>query len=259
MNVELRQASNIVLGARKALFEDPKVTFELGEKAAVHFLFAPRWAFLKPLEVHSVYEWFTVCLRRGLRDIQLLVPTGTEQKHLLGFANMSQAAIVCFWKNGKQTCFCPVWRFDRKGEQWHVFYSEQRLDQRSFSMPEVSDQREEFQQVLLQIGDLAEEIGFPYFAKIFRSAREALCDSANVPSDYISGQVPEAFRGLYYAVDTADVFGAMGSWNDSPPCYAQDQGLQKEYEELSNRLLVQLRRNLMYVTNQCWQRNGTET
>jgi len=47
----------------------------------------------------------------------------------------------------------------------------------------------------------------------------------------------------------------MGSWNDSPLYYAHQKGLDKEYNELSNELLVQLRYHLMYVANECWKRN----
>lgn len=257
MNVEIQQASNIVISARKALFGKPEVDFALGENVSgVHFLFAPKCFLFKPLEIHSVYEWFTVCLRRELKDIKFLVPAHTEQKHLLGFANTSQCAIVCFWKRGRVSCFCPVWRYNRKQEGWHVFYSEHPMDTDTFEMPEFSDHTEDFRQVLLEIGKLAEDIEFPYFAKIFRDAYGALCDCANVPEDYLPERLPESLRGIYYAVDKADVFGAMGSWNDSPPYYAQDKGLGKEYDELSGRLLVQLRHHLMYVANECWKKTG---
>jgi len=28
----------------------------------------------------------------------------------------------------------------------------------------------------------------------------------------------------------------MGSWNDSPPCYAAEKGLESEYQNLSSEL-----------------------
>jgi hypothetical protein len=184
MNVEMQQASNIVISARKALFENPEVVFNLGENiAAVHFLFAPRCVLLKPRETHSVYDWFTICLRWGLKDIKFLVPTDTEQKHLLGFANTSQSAIVCFWKRGKVSCFCPVWRYNRKQEGWHVFYSEHPMDKDTFEMPVFSNQSDDFKEILLEIGKFAAEIEFPYFANVFHNAYEALCDPEKIPED----------------------------------------------------------------------------
>ena len=82
-----------------------------------------------------------------------------------------------------------------------------------------------------------------------------MCDSADIEDDNIPKQLPNDFKSIYYAADKADVFGAMGSWNDSPPYYAHYKGLDKEYNDLSNRLLVQLRYHLMYVTNECWKRH----
>lgn len=38
---------------------------------------------------------------------------------------------------------------------------------------------------------------------------------------------------MFEAASIADVFGAMGSWNDSPPIYGSQKGLDKEYETLS--------------------------
>lgn len=38
----------------------------------------------------------------------------------------------------------------------------------------------------------------------------------------------------------------------NPPYYAQEKGLQKEYNSLSNKLLEQLRYNLLYVVNEGW-------
>ena len=59
---------------------------------------------------------------------------------------------------------------------------------------------------------------------------------------------------LAMLANRSDVFGAMGSWNDSPPCYAHEMGLDKEYNSLSDRLLQQIRYHLMYVTNECWKK-----
>ncbi len=42
---------------------------------------------------------------------------------------------------------------------------------------------------------------------------------------------------LFCAAHAADVFGAMGLWNNSLPYMAHEKGLDMEYEELSARLL----------------------
>lgn len=248
--------SNIVISARKALFENTGIDFTLSKYVlSVQFIFASKFLFCKSVKANSVCEWFDICLQRGLKDIKFIIPTNTEHKHLLGFANTSQCSIVCFWKNGNISCFFPTWVFDRKKEVWKINYSEQRIKKNKIiENLYFSNQTDEFKKILLDIGKFAADIEFPYFSDVFHNAYASLCDSANVEDDNIPEQLPDDFKTIYFAVDKADVFGAMGSWNDSPPCYAHEKGLEKEYNELSNRLLVQLRYHLMYVTNACWKR-----
>ena len=117
--------------------------------------------------------------------------------------------------------------------------------------PSFENRTEEFKQVLLNIEDLAKRIGFKNFASIFHKAYEALCDNLYGEDPVLPINLSEEFRGIYLSVMMADVFGAMESWNDSPPYYAHEEGLDKEYNELSDQLLEQLRYNLMYVVNEC--------
>ncbi|RRD38069.1 hypothetical protein EII28_02735 [Fusobacterium nucleatum] len=42
----------------------------------------------------------------------------------------------------------------------------------------------------------------------------------------------------------------MGSWNDSPPYYACEKGLENNYKNLSNELLTQIRLALLYSVNE---------
>ncbi|MDE6733763.1 MAG: hypothetical protein K2J77_12930 [Oscillospiraceae bacterium] len=63
-------------------------------------------------------------------------------------------------------------------------------------------------------------------------------------------KIPERNLRLFYAADTADLFGAMGSWNDSPPFMAHEKGLDKEYDELSARLLKNIRLAVLYAVNE---------
>ena len=49
-------------------------------------------------------------------------------------------------------------------------------------------------------------------------------------------ELPEINKRLFYVSDISDVFGAMGSWNDSLPCYAAEKGLESEYQNLSSEL-----------------------
>lgn len=47
-----------------------------------------------------------------------------------------------------------------------------------------------------------------------------------------------------------DIFGAVGSWNDIPPYQAQERGLTKAYELLSDGLLKQINLAVFFVVNE---------
>lgn len=256
MNGEIEQMSSIVCCARKALYNNEDIDFAPSRGGlSIKFVFSPKIPIWKSTEAKSVQKWYDICKKRGMCDIKFMIPTATEHRHLLGFANTSQGAIVCFWKNGKVSYFAPVWDFDNKHNGWIVIYREQSgiaIPKEEFT---YSDKTEEFKSVLLDIGAFAKKIGFPYFSDVLHKAYDGMCNFAKIDEHRVPNHIPNEFKGIYYAVDTADVFGAMMSWNDSPPCYAEKMGLEKEYNNLSDRLLKQLRYHLMYVTNQCWQKD----
>ena len=254
MNGEIEQMSGIVCCARKALYANKDIEFKSSKYVlSIKFVFSSPFILWRTTEAHSVGAWYNICQNRGLRDIKFLVPAETNQRHLLGFANTSQGAIVCFWKNGKASYFVPVWDFDSKHNGWNVCYREQRNITISKDVLSYSNKIEEFKSVLIDIGSFAEKIGFPYFSDVFHKAYEGLCDFGKIDEHNVPEYIPNELKGIYYAVETADVFGAMGSWNDSPPCYAEQMGLGEEYNKLSERLFKQLRYHLMHITNQCWQ------
>ena len=76
MNGEIQQASNIVISARKALFENEKIDFTPSKHTlSIQFIFARKLLFYKSVQANSVCEWFDVCLQRGLKDIKFVIPT----------------------------------------------------------------------------------------------------------------------------------------------------------------------------------------
>ncbi len=255
MNGEMAQMSKIVMSARKALFNNDEIDFVLDKYVlSVKFLFTSRGKIIRKCEeCNSVRGWFNICKKRNIDDIKFIVPTAVEDRYELGFANSSQGSIVCFWKKGEVTYFSPVWEFDRENHGWNIVYEEHIWKEAPEGKPSFVNRSEEFKTVLLDIEKLAANIEFKNFADIFHRAYEALCEYSFIEDNNMPVHLPNEFRGIYYAVMTADVFGAMGSWNDSPPYYAEEKGLGKEYNELSNKLLAQLRYNLMYVVNECWK------
>ena len=257
MNAEIQQVSSLVISARKALFDNTEIDFTPNTNVqSIRFLFTPKFLFFKSVNANSVCDWFNICLRRGLKDIKFILPINKENKHLLGFANTSRCAIICYWKNGSISSFHPIWEFDQEKGGCNIIYTEHRVKKNSVTKNlKFSDQTDEFKQTLLDIKKFAIEIEHTCFSDVFHDAYLSLCGEKSIGDDSVPKQIPSEFKNIYYAVDKADVFGAMGSWNDSPPFNAHYKGLDKEYDELSNRLLIQLRYHLIYVTNECWKKD----
>lgn len=254
MNSEIQQVSSIVISARKALFEKKPIDFTpVKHIRSIQFVFAPRSWFGVSTKAKSVAAWFDLCRKRGLKDVKFIVPSGRKNRHLLGFANTSQCVIVCCWENGKTSHFCPFWEYDAAKEGWRVVYNEQYVAYNAFENLQFTEKTDEFKDILLKISDFAAQLGFSYYANTFADAYKALNRSGCVEGENIPAGLPDGFKPIYYAVEKADVFGGMMSWNDSPPCIAEGKGRGREYEELSNELLVQIRYHLMYVTNECWK------
>lgn len=256
MNGALEHLCCIVCSARKALWEQSKIFFVPNSHIrSINFLFAAKFPFRKPVTARSVEDWFSLCKKRGLQDIKLLLPTSVKDRKLLGFVNNTQGLIVCYWKNKKTSCFYPVWDYDHQRKGWNILYTERRENQFPDDMWHFPCKTDAFQRVLSEIGEFAARIGFPYYSEIFHKAQEELY--GNNPTEIFSVPpcLPAKFQGIYHAVATADVFGAMGSWNDSPPYAAQKMGLEEEYNALSDQLFAQLRYQLMYITNECWKRS----
>lgn len=251
MNGEIQQASNIVISARKALREYSTIDFALEKYVlSIQFSFATRF-FCKSIKTNSVSEWFNICIKRNLQDIKIFLPIRAANKDLLGFVNTSQVAIICYWKNGRASCFYPMWEFDPNNNGWKITYTEKFVKNDPLKDIQFTSQTNKFKQTLLDIEKLATEIDEPHFAEIFHSAYQALEKSIKIEYDNIPSKLSNELKAIYYAVDKAYVFGGMGSWNDSPAYLAQTNNLYKEYNELSYKLLMQLHYNLMYVVNEC--------
>lgn len=213
MNGGLYQMCLLTAAAKQALFRGADFEFEpLAYENKIVFLFLPdiRQCGILRRTAKNAEQWYKYCVKKGLRDIKSVMPTEAENRQLLGFANTSQSSIICYFKNSEITAFEPKWEFDQKRKMWNILYTERLL-----LIPFVK----------------------PY-------GEEAPASKVPLPN------IPEKFLPLFCAADTADVFGAMGSWSDSPPFMAREKGLDKEYEELSARLLKNIRLAVFYAVNE---------
>lgn len=82
------------------------------------------------------------------------------------------------------------------------------------------------------------------------SARHYLTDPCAALPDWMHIHLPEKNKALFAAASRAWVFGGMGSWNDSPPYLAHEQGLDGDYERLSAALHRQIMLAVLYAVNE---------
>ena len=252
MTGELYQMCCLTAAAKQALFRGADFEYEpLTYENKIEFLFLPgiRQCGILKRTAGNAEQWYKYCVKKGLRDIKLVMPTEVKDYRVLGFANSSQSSIICYFKNSEITAFEPKWEFDQKRKVWNILYTE-RLLLMPFVKPYGEDNSDDFRELLIEIGDFAERIGCGNFAKIFERARNIL-DGEEAPASKVPlPNIPEKYLSLFCAADTADVFGAMGSWNDSPPYMAHEKGLEEEYRELSARLLKNIRLAVFYAINE---------
>lgn len=188
--------------------------------------------------------------------MKFLTPLKVPNRALLGFSNVNQSGILTFYKNDLVTYWIATWKFEESQQKWNVTYQEYKWDNPPSEAPQFENNRKEFMDILLRIGEFADQIEFTYFGDIFRNAHDVLSGKSEIPDKYLNGKqihlpdLSEEKKRMFCASSIADVFGAMGSWNDGPPYYAHEKGLDDDYENLSNELLKQIRLAALYAINE---------
>lgn len=267
MNGEMYQICSIAAAAKKALREETSIIYTLAQyENRIEFQFLPEKRIFGPksIKVDSVGAWFDHCRKKGLSDIKMMVPVQVKDRNILGFSNTTQSALICFFKNSQVSFFTSQWEFDAVQKGWNILYTEQKWETLPQGKPRFEDNTEKSKAVLNDIEHLARAIDCDGFAGIFHDARSIL-EGTPLPDSHgtlQSGpctiplpQIPDSRLPLFQAASTADVFGAMGSWNDTPPCMAHEKGMDEEYEALSSELLTQIRLAVLYAVNE-WDDEG---
>ena len=249
MNGEMFQLCSIVAAAKKALIEKQPINYELSNyERIIEFKLLPEKTESR-VKVDSVDAWFEKCLARGLEDVKILAPISVDDRQLLGFINTTQSSIGCFYSDGKVIYAAPEWKINNDIKMWEITYVEHLWDNPPPYKPKFEDNTESFAAILSEIEEFAVTIGADNFARVFKEAKN--CLYGNVVSGFESRIVlPEKNKRIFMAASHADVFGAMGSWNDSPPYDAEEKGLGQKYNDLSAELLRQIRLAILYSVNE---------
>ena len=248
MNGQMYQIACIVAAARKALKTDQAILYHPDQYInKICFQILPS----KNGEATelSVSDWFEDLKEKGLKDLQLFCPISVEDRGILGFSNTTQSSILCFDKDGKASYFLPNWKSASPGRGWDVTYTEYEWERSSQDIPHYENNIEEFKDILTRIENLAIKIECDNFAKVFQSARNFLLDPES-GKGLAEPQIPPQHLSIFRATSAADVFGAMGSWNDEPGWLAQNKGLGQVYDELSDQLLRNIRSAILFAINE---------
>lgn len=248
------QSCCIVEGAKKALKDESTISFrqqKYENKIEFEFLTERKFLSSKIYKANNVEEWFNHCVKSGVQDIKMLAPVAVKDRAILGFSNTTQSSIVCYYEK-KVTFFAAKWEFDSEHQEWNVLYKEYEWKEAPPKKVCFDNNIDDFKVILLRIQRLAIDIHCDNFAKVFQKAHDILLGTGDFDTipDASLPELPEENLRLLKAANTADVFGAMGSWNDSPPYSAHEKGLDEEYELLSNELLKQLRLAILYAVNE---------
>ena len=248
MNGQMYQIACIVAAARKALKSGKEICYK-PEKYTNKLSFQILLSENGEATELSVSDWFENLKKKGLKDLQLFCPISVEDRGILGFSNTTQSSILCFYKDGKTSYFLPNWDVASPGKGWDVTYTEYEWEGSSQDLPHYENNIEEFKDILARIENLASKIECDNFAKVFHSARNFLLDPES-GKGLAEPQIPPQHLSIFRAASAADVFGAMGSWNDEPGWLAQNKGLGQVYDELSDQLLRNIRSAILFAINE---------
>lgn len=203
--------------------------------------------------ISSSEEWVKALGERKLKHIFLLIDVAGNNREHAGFANAERQSIITIFPDNLVTYWTPLWEFDKPKGKWTITYTEQIWENAPRGVPTFGSKIEAFKNVLKDIAELAGKIKFEGFKNTFLEAYNILAESDEpaLPewmADTIPALEPEKLR-MFLAASKADVFGCMGSWNDSPPYMAHKKGLIREYDTLSQELYVQTREAVMFAVN----------
>ena len=252
MNGETGFACRLTAAAKSALkggeFSFEKMPYE----NKTTFLFEKRNGADSGVTADSAAEWFARLKEYGAEHIFLMMPYVVQDRRALGFANANPCTIFVRFADGTTSRFAPRWVFDNENRRWDITIYEELMPNAPAEMPSFKDNTSLFKKALSDIRALAEKLGFEQFAEFFKKGYDVL-DGGEMPENLDQLIVPklsEKQLRMYLAADISDVFGAMGSWNDTPGVVAHNMGLTEEYSKLSQELYAQNRLALMYAINE---------
>lgn len=252
MNGEVSQVCRITAAARAALRDGTELNFTPQKyEGSIVFNFCDRNKTGAPMfRAKDPADWFAHLKKEGVLNIFMLMAMKVDRR-VLGFSNNAGTTIFVRYADNIVTRFAPHWSFSNETNLWTTEYIEEVAEGAPETDPTFRNETSLMEAALKDIGALADKIGEQRFVKVFKKSADILNGVVEpvLKEGAVPPQIPADRMKLYLAADVADVFGAMGTWNDSPAAAAHEMGLDKDYVTLSDRLMVAVRLNTMYAVN----------
>ena len=248
---KMDRAISFVTRVRKALFDGEEIIERSYKEDDLCDIFA------YDDKTTDVFRWFKRSISLGLKDIKLIIPREDNDYGLKAFANMKDLYILVYLKD---KCEVMSLNEQRKEDKWQYTFA--FIDEIKPIYIYLENKTEKFETILFELWDYAfYSIDNKYWASIFLEALHILEDKIDITVEKYRRlnekyfYLPEEFIRILIASDTADVFGGMGSWNDSP-AYAAGESEEKynEYQNLSLELSRLVDYHYMYSANECFKK-----
>ena len=248
MNGELAQLLELTICAKYYLKTGEVFEINQSYVGSIHFHFLPQARLIgtKKVTAGSVSDWLRELAKRVPQEIGFYGHTKSSDRNITGFSNAVKDWTLFVRYPQHCSCWLRNWQFDQDEKQWIINYTEAQAG--GYPAPQFPDTTDRFLETLCAITALAEELEQPHFAKMFADAAGLLAGEITPPPRY--PMLPERNQLLLAAANAAWVFGAMGSWNDSPPYIAQIKKLIVEYEKLSADLYRDLMAAIIFAVNE---------
>ena len=240
--------STIIIQTRRALASGSDIDLQLPR-----YVKEMKFIFNDGITARDASEWFHQCRKRCIKDIKISLALTVEQHPFEGMNETYD--IICVWDNDQISRF--IRNEHREDREFVYTYKEEVCKECVEDLVSVVDNTTEYKDVLSELMIFAKKIGYGAFNSFFDTAYKLLDGSLNMSTEnipyYLEG-MPMHLINIIGATKQSYVFGGMGWWNDDPRGKAEIMGFKDEYDRLTNALIYNMRKALVYVTNTCFMK-----
>jgi len=247
-------SAQLVLMARQFLHfgNYPNFFKDIDESQIEFFIDNRLIGFFQKRKFTRINKWMLLLKKRNIVDIKILLPRPEEYKGEYAFVNMQNESIFC---ESDDALYIWSQHWGSSDGMSVLQYAEQKFSEPA--IPKSTFKVDEFRQILFDIDRLGKEIGLAGWSDRFMNAvsnldgnRVGYCKfDKDIEFDF-QGLLNEKATNVLHAAAWANVFGGMGSWNDSGPCAAAEHDRENEYNALTTQLYHQMNSAIEYAINE---------